>query len=68
MKFHMILVHKFPSIFKLFLSRIIKTCEISYIFLSYCLYIQILNGYIPPGLDKSCEISHDFSPVISIDF
>ena len=57
MKFHMILVKSFPSIFKLFLNRIIKMCEISYIFLTFCLYIQILNGKFPPGLDKSCEIS-----------
>ena len=30
-----------------------------------CLYVHILNGECPPGLDKMCEISYDFRKVIS---
>ena len=51
--------------FKFFLIRIIKTCEIFYVFLTQCLYVHILNGECPPGLDKMCEISYDFRKVIS---
>ena len=53
--------------FNFFLIRIIKTCEISYVFLTQCLYVHtcILNGECPQGLDKMCEILYDFSKVIS---
>ena len=54
--------------FNLFLIKIIKRCEVSNILPTYVLYVQILNGKCLPGLDKSCEISYDFSQIISINF
>ena len=65
MKFHMILVKSFPSIFKLFQINSIRTCEISY---DFSQVISINFKLFEIMCIRMCEISYDLSQKISIDF
>ena len=65
MKFQMILVKSFPSIFKLFQIKSIRMCEISY---DFSQVISINFKLFEIMCIIMCEISYDLSQEISIDF
>ena len=65
MKFHMILVRSFSSIFKLLQIKSIRMCEISY---DFSQEISINFKLFEIMCIRMCEISYDLSQEISIDF